>query len=345
MSKIICLGNIQQHDESFLYLKQLGRAFEELKHNPIFILNRRPPEINLRFQNLRILPRKSIEYVKLRKDKSLSVLLSESDIVFAFSYNDLALALYFKKKLKKRFKTLYVTLDWKPTRPMNKMYSKKSSMFVFQNEYDSLRISRKVKLDPKKGYVLYPSFTLDMLAQVPESESKLPVCEGKVKILVLGDFSLKNKPKDLINMISNLPSGILKKAIFIFNGISKDYLSDDLKEYSKFKNISEYCLFSDSPEDTVNLLKSCDLGIINSFTGMDSVKLVQFFMQHRKPVLAFANNCISEFLESPKFGIIIEFDDEDRFTIIMDDLVKNSELRNEQGGAWIPNIFREIFVY
>ncbi len=344
MSKIICLANLQQYDENFEYLRSFANLLDSLKKAPIVILNKKPPELRLRFQNLRILPKKILEYLKIRRDKSLLALMSGAEIVFAFTYNDLALAVYFKKKLKAKFKIVYFTLDWKTSRARNKSFSKKTDLYIFQNEYDALRISRQIKLDPKKGYVLYPCFQIQSEELCEKPKFTDFTGEEKITVLIPGELALKNKPKDLINLFSVLPREILDRMQFIFSGPVKDYSREDLIEYSKFKKILSNCSFIDKETELNGLFRFCDIGLINNSKSFESVKYTQYFMQMKKPVITFVKNIITEYLDSPLITTILDPGDEDGFCDILDKLVNDIKLRKEIGEQSYQT-FSEKFSY
>ncbi|MCK4667227.1 glycosyltransferase family 4 protein [Candidatus Dependentiae bacterium] len=326
--EILHIANFSKRDERFNYMKNISNIQEELGHSPILLLNKRPPEINFNVPNMRILPGKKINYLKLRLDKNIMHFIKNIDIAFAYTYSDLSLILYLKKKLKKNFKVVYILIDWRGTTGKGKRISKRIDKLIFLSEHERFLLSRKLRIKPDDSFVLfgnYPSFKCQGSNGIIK---KYKIPGDSVKFLIHTDYLRANKPKEILNAISFLSDEDYKKSFFIFSGKEKDYTKLDLITYAKFKKVNSRCIFINPRErEYPELFGLADVGLLFTKRRIKFPESIFQYMSCGIPVIVSNSGIISEIIDSPETGIIIQQDDEQGLSIAIANLINDKKLR------------------
>ncbi len=327
--EILHIANFSKRDEKFNYMKNISNIQEELGHSPILLLNKRPPEINFNVPNMRILPGKTINYLRLRLDKNIMHFIKNIDIAFAYTYSDLSLILYLKKKLKKSFKVVYILMDWRGTSGKGKKISKRIDKLIFLSEHERFLISRKLRIKPSDSFVVfgnYPGFQCKSSKSILE---KYKIPGDSVKFLIKNDYLRANKPKEILNAISFLSVEDYEKSFFIFSGKEKDYTKLDLITYAKFKKVNSRCIFINPRErEYPEIFGLADVGLV--FTKR-RIKLPESIFQYMScdiPVIVSNSGIIPEIIEYPETGIVIQQDDEQGLSNAIANLINDKQLRN-----------------
>ena len=230
---------------------------------------------------------------------------------------------------------------------INKIIYRRGSAIPVKNSFLNRRLFRKIVtgiianshetkntitrnnariIDPAKISVIYNGIDLKTFDSQPVEK----IYQRSKNEIILGNAGRLNKQKNqkfLIDIASSLKEKDYHFRLLI---AGKGELLDELKAYSKTKNVEEHIVFMGFLENIRSFMKNIDIFLFPSFWEGFGYSLVEA-MLCEKPVIAFNTSSNPEIVSDKETGFLTACNNQKEFTERTVQLIENAELRHSLG--------------
>ena len=251
-----------------------------------------------------------------------------SDIEIAFSEEP---ALILASQSNHLNKIAWIHTDFLDDPYFKKRHSQNSYKKIFSKFKTIVFVSKSLEEKFKKVYaltntkIIYNSIDFNKVNRLAQKACNLPINNNKINFIAIGRLSFEKGFDRLINSFSLLSENERQKCHLTIVGDGYEY-SNLNKQINKL-NLSETITLAGRQSNPYILLKNSDVLLNPSrYEGFGLVILEAFALE--KPVIATKTVGANELLESGKYGIILENQD-NAFDLIIPSIIENRNLINQ----------------